>query len=128
MELSFSLIIPVFNRPEEIRELLESLVYQSYDKSYEIVIVEDGSVTTSKTVVDDYKETLNITYLFKENTGPGHSRNLGMQRAKGNYFIILDSDCVIPENYLKEIADSLNNKYVDCFGGPDAAHQSFFDF
>ncbi len=125
MELSFSLIIPVFNRPDEIRELLESLLHQSYNKSYEIVIVEDGSVTTSKTVIDDYKGTLNITYLFKENTGPGHSRNFGMQSATGNYFIILDSDCVIPVDYLEKVAVSLNNKYVDCFGGPDAAHQSF---
>ncbi|MGB5386785.1 MAG: glycosyltransferase [Eudoraea sp.] len=125
MELSFSLIIPVFNRPDEIRELLESLVYQTYDKSYEIVIIEDGSITTSETVIDDYKETLNITYLFKDNTGPGHSRNFGMEHAKGNYFIILDSDCVIPVNYLKEIAVSLNKKYVDCFGGPDSAHESF---
>ena len=125
MELSFSLIIPVFNRPDEIRELLESLLHQSYDKSYEIVIIEDGSVTTAKSVIEDYKGSLNITYLFKDNTGPGDSRNYGMQRAKGNYFIILDSDCVIPVNYLEKVAVSLNIKYVDCFGGPDAAHESF---
>lgn len=125
MELSFSLIIPVFNRPDEIGELLESLLHQSYDKSYEIVIVEDGSVTTAKTVIEDYKGALNVTYLFKDNTGPGHSRNFGMQHAKGNYFIILDSDCVIPVNYLEKVAVSLDNNYVDCFGGPDAAHQSF---
>jgi len=125
MKLSFSLIIPVFNRPDEIRELLESLLHQSYDKPYEIVIVEDGSVTTSKTVIEDYKEKLNITYLFKNNTGPGDSRNYGMQRANGNYFIVLDSDCVIPVNYLKKVAASLNSNYVDCFGGPDAAHRTF---
>lgn len=125
MELSFSLIIPVFNRPDEIRELLESLLHQSYGKPYEIVIVEDGSVTTSKAIVDKYTGVLNITYLFKANTGPGDSRNYGMQHAKGDYFIILDSDCVIPINYLEKIATSLNDKYVDCFGGPDAAHESF---
>ncbi len=112
MKFSFSLIIPVFNRPDEIRELLESLLHQSYNKPYEIVIVEDGSVTTSKTVIEDYKEKLNITYLFKKNTGPGDSRNYGMQRAKGNYFIILDSDCIIPVNYLERVAAFL--KYQIC--------------
>ncbi|UCD61242.1 MAG: glycosyltransferase [Flavobacteriaceae bacterium] len=127
MKLSFSLIIPVFNRPDEIRELLESLLHQSYDKSYEIVIVEDGSAITSKNVIEDYKEKLNITYLFKNNTGPGDSRNYGMQRASGNYFIILDSDCIIPANYLENAAVSLDTKYVDCFGGPDAAHHTFSD-
>ena len=125
MKLSFSLIIPVFNRPDEIRELLESLLHQSYDKSYEIVIVEDGSLNTSKNVIEDYKDKLNITYLFKNNTGPGDSRNYGMRRAGGNYFIILDSDCIIPVNYLENVATSLNTKYVDCFGGPDAAHHTF---
>ena len=125
MKLSFSLIIPVFNRPDEIRELLESLLLQSYDKSYEIVIVEDGSLITSKEVIEDYKEKLNITYLFKKNTGPGDSRNYGMQKANGNYFIILDSDCIIPVNYLEKVATSLDTKYVDCFGGPDAAHETF---
>lgn len=125
MELSFSLIIPVFNRPDEIGELLQSLLHQSYKMPYEIVIVEDGSVTTSKAVVEKYTRALNITYLFKANTGPGDSRNYGMKHAKGNYFIILDSDCIIPINYLEKIAASLNDKYVDCFGGPDAAHESF---
>lgn len=125
MKFSFSLIIPVFNRPDEIRELLESLLHQSYNEPYEIVIVEDGSDTTSKTVIEDYKEKLNITYLFKKNTGPGDSRNYGMHRASGNYFIILDSDCIIPGNYLERVAHSLNTKYVDCFGGPDAAHHTF---
>ncbi len=123
--LMFSLIIPVFNRPEEIRELLQSLSDQSYKIPFEIVIVEDGSERSSEQVVDVFKERLSITYLKKINTGPGDSRNYGMARAKGNYFIILDSDCLLPPNYLSRVEDSLKEEYVDCFGGPDAAHSSF---
>lgn len=125
MVFSFSLIIPVFNRPDEIRELLDSLINQTYKDPYEIVIVEDGSATTSEAVIDHYKDDLDITYLFKQNTGPGDSRNYGMRHAKGNYFIILDSDCIIPPDYLEKVAASLKANFVDCFGGPDAAHESF---
>ena len=125
MQLQFSFIIPVYNRPDEIQELLDSFVGLKTATEFEIVIVEDGSTVLSKTSVESFKNTLNISYFFKENSGPGDSRNYGMQRAKGDYFIILDSDCVLPENYLNEVEKSLNNNYVDCFGGPDAAHDSF---
>ena len=125
MQLQFSFIIPVYNRPDEIQELLDSFVGLKTATEFEIVIVEDGSTVLSKTSVESFKNTLNISYFFKENSGPGDSRNYGMQRAKGDYFIILDSDCVLPENYLTEVEKSLNNNYVDCFGGPDAAHDSF---
>ncbi|MGC1204898.1 MAG: glycosyltransferase [Flavobacteriaceae bacterium] len=125
MQLQFSFIIPVYNRPDEIQELLHSFVGLKTATEFEIVIVEDGSTVLSKTSVESFKNTLNISYFFKENSGPGDSRNYGMQRAKGDYFIILDSDCVLPENYLNEVEKSLNNNYVDCFGGPDAAHDSF---
>jgi len=120
-----SFIIPIFNRPEEAKELLESFYNLDGDKDFEIVIVEDGSTETSEFVVNDYLSKLHISYYFKENSGPGDSRNYGMKRAKGNYFIILDSDCVLPRNYLKSVLNSLNKNYVDCFGGPDAAHESF---
>lgn len=125
MQLQFSFIIPVFNRPDEIEELLRSFVGLKTATKFEIVIVEDGSSVSSKVIVESFQKTLNISYLFKENSGPGDSRNYGMQQAKGNYFIILDSDCVLPENYLNEVEKSLKNNYVDCFGGPDAAHESF---
>lgn len=125
MKLQFSFIIPVYNRPDEIRELLQSFMSLKTDVFYEIVIVEDGSTLTSKDVVESFKSVLNISYFFKENSGPGDSRNYGMKHAKGNYFIILDSDCILPENYLNEVEISLNTDYVDCFGGPDAAHESF---
>ena len=125
MQLQYSFIIPVYNRPNEIQELLESFEALQGDISYEIVIVEDGSSETSKQVVDTFSKSLNISYYFKENSGPGDSRNYGMQKAKGNYFIILDSDCILPKTYLVEVKKSLEKEYVDCFGGPDAAHDSF---
>ncbi|MDO7135709.1 glycosyltransferase [Algibacter lectus] len=125
MQLEFSFIIPVYNRPDETQELLESFVGLKTDTDFEIVIVEDGSTLSSKSIVDAFKNKLNISYYFKENSGPGDSRNYGMQRAKGNYFIILDSDCILPQQYLSEVEKGLEANYVDCFGGPDAAHQSF---
>lgn len=125
MHLQFSFIIPVYNRPGEIQELLQSFVALKTTEIFEIVIVEDGSTIPSKDIIDIYNDKLNISYFFKENTGPGDSRNFGMTHAKGNYFIILDSDCILPNNYLNAVVKSLNDHYVDCFGGPDAAHESF---
>lgn len=120
-----SFIIPVFNRPDEIRELLDSLTQMEVDKTFEVVIVEDGSTISSEGEISKFKDRLNISYYFKENSGPGDSRNYGMKLAKGSYFIILDSDCIIPPKYLQVVLEDLNNDYVDCFGGPDAAHESF---
>lgn len=125
MQLSFSFIIPVYNRPNEIEELLQSFSKLKFSGDYEIVIVEDGSTDSSELVVKNYNSLLNISYYFKENSGPGDSRNFGMEKAKGNYFIILDSDCILPEQYLNEVIRNLKHNYVDCFGGPDAAHASF---
>lgn len=123
----FSLIIPVFNRPDEINELLESLVNSDFKKEFEIVVVEDGSTIPCKNVLDRYQDKLNIAYFFKPNSGPGDSRNFGMRNAKGDYFIIFDSDCIIPKQYLAEVSKALNEDYVDCFGGPDKALDSFSD-
>lgn len=120
-----SFIIPVFNRPEEVKELLESFRNLDGDKDFEVVIIEDGSTTSSEGIVNDFKEHLRISYFFKSNSGPGDSRNYGMRRAGGTYFIILDSDCILPPDYLSKALISLNIDYVDCFGGPDAAHESF---
>ncbi|MFS4481520.1 glycosyltransferase [Hyunsoonleella sp. 2307UL5-6] len=127
MQLQYSFIIPVYNRPDEVYELLSSFKAMDTNLDYEIVIVEDGSTETSQAVIERYTKDLNISYFFKENSGPGDSRNYGMQRAKGNYFIILDSDVIMPNNYLSEVDKSLKTEYVDCFGGPDAAHDSFSD-
>jgi len=123
--LNYSFIIPVFNRPNEIRELLESFVEMEFNRDYEIVIIEDGSTQKSDFVIEEFKEKLNITYFFKENSGPGDSRNYGMKQAKGNYFIILDSDVILPPTYLLEVDKFLKNTFIHAFGGPDDAHQSF---
>ncbi|TDS15278.1 cellulose synthase/poly-beta-1,6-N-acetylglucosamine synthase-like glycosyltransferase [Maribacter caenipelagi] len=125
MDLSFSFIIPVYNRPNEIKELLDSLRLQTYDKTFEVVIVEDGSTISSEEVIGEYVDALAISYYKKPNSGPGDSRNYGMSRAKGNYFIVLDSDCILPPQYLVEAEKSLQEDYVHCYGGPDAAHESF---
>ncbi|WBX72729.1 glycosyltransferase [Tenacibaculum pacificus] len=131
MSLHFSIIIPVYNRPKEIEELLESLTKQDFNEKssedFEVIIVEDGSGNSSEKIVDKYKSTLNISYFFKENSGAGASRNYGMQRASGNYFIILDSDVIVPSEYLSEVKKALKDNYTDAFGGPDAAHSSFTD-
>ena len=123
--LYVSFVIPVYNRPDEIKELLDSFTRLNHVSEFEILIIEDGSTLTCQSIVYLYKDRLNISYFFKQNSGPGASRNYGMQRAKGNYFIILDSDCLLPENYLQVINHHLKLNYVDCFGGPDAAHHSF---
>ncbi|WP_417360382.1 glycosyltransferase [Galbibacter sp.] len=125
MELQFSFIIPVYNRPEEIKELLSSMLLLKGAHDFEVVVVEDGSSIPCKGVVDAYNDRLNIAYYFKPNSGPGDSRNYAMQKARGNYFIILDSDCILPDNYLISVKESLAQQYTDCFGGPDAAHESF---
>lgn len=125
--MKFSLIIPVYNRPDEIDELLQSLVLQNYDQDFEVVVVEDGSTIPCKDITDNYREKLTISYYFKENSGPGDSRNFGMRKAQGDYFLILDSDCILPPEYLSEAEKALELNYVDCFGGPDKALDSFSD-
>jgi glycosyltransferase involved in cell wall biosynthesis len=123
----FSVIVPVYNRPEEVDELLESLSQQDYSDNFEVVIVEDGSTLRCDDVVRKYAGKLHLSYTFKQNSGPGDSRNYGMKKAKGDYFIIFDSDCIIPQEYLKEVSIALKANYVDCFGGPDKALDSFSD-
>ncbi|BAO77731.1 glycosyltransferase [Winogradskyella sp. PG-2] len=120
-----SFIIPVYNRPDEVKELLESFLNFDEKHVFEIVIIEDGSSETSKSIVNEFKNQLDIAYYYKSNSGPGDSRNYGMQKAKGNYFIILDSDVILPNNYLTAVKSFLDYSYYDCFGGPDAAHPSF---
>ena len=123
----FSFIVPVYNRPDEIDELLESLTKFTSTIPFEVVIVEDGSTIPCQNIIEKYTDKLTISYYFKPNSGPGDSRNYGMKVAKGDYFIILDSDCIIPQDYLTQVQQSLESEYVDCFGGPDAALDSFSD-
>lgn len=124
--MKYSIIVPVFNRPDEVDELLESLTHQS-EKDFEVVIVEDGSQTPCEEVCKRYEHMMDIHYYYKENSGPGQSRNYGAERAKGEYLLILDSDVVLPEGYLKAVSDELSREPADAFGGPDKAHSSFTD-
>ena len=125
MKLSYSIIIPVYNRPEELDELLASIQHQEFLGSFEVCIIEDGSDLKSNLIVEKYTNKLSITYFEKENSGPGDSRNFGMKQANGNYFIILDSDVILPKNYLSIIDKQLELNFTDAFGGPDAAHPNF---
>ena len=125
MKLKFSIIIPVYNRPNEIHELLESLVTQNFSDAFEVLIIEDGSTQKCDSIVQKYQDQLNLNYFFKENSGAGDSRNFGMKNASGNYFIILDSDVILPNQYLTAVKIGLENNYTDAFGGADAAHKSF---
>ncbi|WP_310994347.1 glycosyltransferase [Aequorivita marina] len=125
MQRKYSFIIPVYNRPQEVKELLASFVNLEFERDYEIVLVEDGSTVTSEAIANQYAEKLSISYYFKPNSGPGDSRNYGMEKAAGDYFIILDSDCLLPPHYLNTVDAFLNNKFYHCFGGADAAHKSF---
>ena len=122
--MRYSIIVPVYNRPDEVNELLESLTRQE-EKDFEVVIVEDGSKTPCQKVCDQYAGRLDLHYFMKPNSGPGQSRNYGAERAKGDYLLILDSDVVLPEGYLTAISKELDREPADAFGGPDCAHSSF---
>ncbi len=115
----------MYNRPHELEELLESIVRQKGNFDLEVTIVEDGSDLTSESIVNQFRENLNIKYCFKQNSGPGDSRNYGMQRSSGAYFLLFDSDCLLPEDYLSKVDAALERNFTDAFGGPDAAHPSF---
>lgn len=120
----FSIVIPLYNRSQEIDELLFTLTQQDYPH-FEVLVIEDGSEKDAKEIVDSYQDRLNIHYFYKENAGQGFARNYGFERAKGDYFIVFDSDCLIPQNYLSVVEETISKDDLDAFGGPDAAHSSF---
>ncbi|ASB50787.1 glycosyltransferase [Alkalitalea saponilacus] len=121
---SFSFIIPVYNRSEELEELLFTLSKQTF-RDFEVVIVEDGSQHPCNLVIDKYSNELQITYLKQENKGPGPARNTGAKSAKGRWLIFVDSDCLLPENYLEIVNENVDSEDFDCFGGPDRPHPNF---
>jgi glycosyltransferase involved in cell wall biosynthesis len=123
--INYSFIIPVFNRPEEMEKLLVSIAQLTFDRNFEVVVIEDGSDLTCEAVCSRFCENLTINYVYKPNSGPGDSRNFGMSNAAGDFFIILDSDCILPSHYLKVVDEYLKIDFIDCYGGPDAAHSSF---
>lgn len=124
--LLFSIIVPVYNRPDEIADLLQSLRRQT-DSGFETIIVEDGSTVPCKQQCDD-ATSLNLKYFYKSNEGRSIARNHGIENAAGDFFIFVDSDCILPDNYIESLRKSLRgHPDADCFGGPDAAHESFSD-
>lgn len=124
---TFSFIVPVYNRPDEVRELLSSLLTQQ-EKDFEVVIVEDGSTLICEDVCREAKEAgLEVKYIYKENEGRSIARNVGIEKAEGDFFLFVDSDCVIPPEYVNKVKTYLKEHPTDCFGGPDAAHHSFTD-
>ncbi len=120
----FSIIIPVFNRPQEINDLLKSLTLQEF-KDFEVIIVEDGSQVSSEKVVNYHSSLLNIRYFYINNIGQGFARNFGMGKAQGLYFVLFDSDCIIPAEYLSILKLRIINRQLDAHGGPDAADDDF---
>ncbi|MFA5463454.1 MAG: glycosyltransferase, partial [Dysgonamonadaceae bacterium] len=122
----FSIIIPVYNRPDEVDELLESLTLQTYS-DFEVLLIEDGSSLKCDLIAKKYEDELNVRYYFKENSGRSETRNYGMERAEGEYFVFFDSDCVIPPFYFEKIKNRLAENYTDSYGGPDKADESFSD-
>lgn len=122
--LQFSIIIPVFNRPEEVKELLASLAGQTV-KNFEIVIVEDGSSEKCEDIAKSFINELDISYFYKSNSGPGDSRNYGIAKSKNDFFIFFDSDCIIPPHYFQSLNRFFEMFQVDCYGGPDRAHPQF---
>jgi glycosyltransferase involved in cell wall biosynthesis len=122
----YSIIIPIYNRPDELDELLESLELQTF-KNFEIIVIEDGSKLKCNEVVEKYCNSLDIKYFYKENGGQGFARNYGFERASGDYFVQFDSDAIIPSDYFEKVEKYLEHEYLDAYGGPDAAHESFSD-
>jgi len=120
----FSIIIPLYNRPQEIKELLDSLTHQTYT-NFEVLVIEDGSVNDAADVVKSFEGKLDVRYFVKHNEGQGFTRNFGFERAKGDYFVIFDSDCLIPPDYLQIVDDYLKTNWLDAYGGPDDSHPSF---
>lgn len=122
--MRYSVIVPVFNRPDEVKELLESLCTQTF-RDFEVVLVEDGSSVPCAAVADSFRNELDIKYFTKDNSGPGQTRNYGAERASGEYLIILDSDVMVPPGYFEAIEAELSREKADAFGGPDRAHPDF---
>lgn len=125
-QILFSIIVPVYNRPDEVADLLASLAVQT-DKEFELVIVEDGSTIRCDAPVRKYDGKIRLQYFYKENEGRSPARNFGIEKAKGDYLVFVDSDCVLPPDYIAALRKSLSESWTDCFGGPDAAHESFTD-
>ena len=122
--MKFSIIVPVYNRPDEVAELLESLLAQTV-QTFEVILVDDGSSVNCQTVAETYANKFSLSYYYIPNGGPGQARNYGAARSSGEYLIVLDSDCILPPCYIESLVDELNQTNADAFGGPDRASKNF---
>jgi glycosyltransferase involved in cell wall biosynthesis len=120
----YSIIVPVYNRPQELQELLQSVVLQNR-QDIEVIVVEDGSAIRCEDVVNAFRDKLDLKYIYKTNSGPGPSRNVGFEKALGEYFVVFDSDCILPENYFVAVDNGLSTLKLDAWGGPDKGHENF---
>lgn len=124
--IEYSVIVPVYNRPDEVKELLESLPAYSEDYRFEVILVEDGSRQKCDHLITEFAEKLRVHYHFKKNEGPGPARNYGAEKARGKWLIFLDSDVLLPGGYFTHIKKVLSNQSdLSAFGGPDSAHSGF---
>jgi glycosyltransferase involved in cell wall biosynthesis len=123
-EPKYSIVVPVYNRPQELQELLQSVVLQ-HRQDVEVIVVEDGSTIKSEDIVKGFSGKLDLKYIYKTNSGPGPSRNVGFEKATGRYFVVFDSDCILPENYFDAVDKGLEELKLDAWGGPDRAHVNF---
>jgi glycosyltransferase involved in cell wall biosynthesis len=123
-EPKYSIVVPVYNRPQELQELLQSVVLQ-HRPDVEVIVVEDGSTIRSDDVVNAFRDRLDLKYIYKTNSGPGPSRNIGFEKATGRYFVVFDSDCILPANYFNAVDIGLNELNLDAWGGPDKGHENF---
>ncbi|MBI1768990.1 MAG: glycosyltransferase [Bacteroidetes bacterium] len=120
----YSIIVPVYNRPQELDDLLQSLTQQTF-RDFEVLVIEDGSSISSEKVFEKYSNQLSVTYFFKPNSGPGPSRNFGFEKALGEFFVVFDSDCQVPPHYLESVEKFLSSTHLDAWGGPDRGHEKF---
>jgi len=124
MQKTISIVVAIFNRKDELFELLNSLIAQT-DKDFEVIIVDDGSIVDLLPTVETFKEMLNIQYFKKANSGPGLSRNYGANRAKNDWLVFVDSDVIVEKYYIENIKKNLEKTECAAFGGADKAHKGF---
>jgi glycosyltransferase involved in cell wall biosynthesis len=124
--VKYSVIVPVYNRAEELDELLHSLTQQTFT-NFEIIVVDDGSREKADAITQKYSSQLSISYFYKRNSGPGPSRNFGFQHARGDYYVVFDSDCILPPTYFEAVEKFLSSQPLDAWGGPDRGHEKFTD-
>ena len=117
-----SVIIPAFNRKDELQELLAALAQQTLaPEQFEIIVVDDGSTDDTlfylKSLVDSGRE--NLIFHYQKNQGPGAARNRGMAMARGDVFAFTDTDCRPRPDWLEELLKPFADRHVGAVGGAE---------